>query len=310
MGVSSKPLAVIDLGSHSALLLIARVEGEQLKVLQEDFVITRLGQGLNESGKLSKERQGAALQVLQHFKQKAEAHNCQSVQVIATEALRRAHDADEFIRQIEQELQLPVSVLSPQQEATCSYLGAISVIENFKNKRFTVIDVGGGSTEITLGQGQEIVKHASLPVGASRLAEAMDFKVKLGSSDRMGLMQIVKIELEKIAFWNEIDSSRVLVGSGGTVTTLAAIHHGMERYDAQRVSQTVLDREQIWKLYYQINDLDLEERLKLPGLEAGREDVITYGTIIYLTIMELRQLPWIRVSARGVRFGYLIKKDW
>ena len=304
--VKNKPQAVIDLGSHSVLLLIARKEKEKLKPLFEDFAISRLGRGLERSAQLTEQRQTETLNILRRFKQKAQEFDCRQIDVIATEAMRRARNARQFKQRIEQELQLQVKILSPEQEAVYSYLGAISVIEEFENQSFTVIDVGGGSTEITLGRGGQILQHASVPVGAARLAESINFKVKLCSSDRMGLMQIVKDELEKLSFWNEITPSRVLVGSGGTITTLAAVFHQMKHYDAQIINRTVLDKEQIWQMYYRMNEMNLAERLKLAGLEAGREDVITYGMIIYLTIMELRQLPWIRVSAGGVRYGYLL----
>ncbi len=307
---SSKPVAVVDLGSHSALLLIARHHHGDWQPLYEAFRITRLGEGLQQNGLLSEKSQQRALRTLREFKAVCQQWSCKQVYVLGTEALRLAQNSEQFAELLSRELDWQLNILSPEQEAVCGYLGAISVFPNFKEQAFTVVDVGGGSTEITLGKGVHIEKNASLPIGAARLARGMDFKVTLCSSDRMGLMQLIKTELENLPFWNEIKDSRVLVGSGGTITTLTAVHHKMEHYDAQLINRTTLDREQLWQLYYRINDLTLEERLKLPGIERGREDVLIYGTIIYLTLMELRKLELIRVSARGLRYGYLYFKQW
>ncbi|NOX88407.1 MAG: Ppx/GppA family phosphatase [Calditrichaeota bacterium] len=304
-----KPSAVIDLGSHSALLLIAvSLPSGDLKLLHEDFRITRLGKGVKRDGLMKSENMDRAVSVLEKFKEAIDEFSCRRVYVTATAAMRTAKNSDEMIGKISEHFGWEVEILTPEQEATYSYLGAISAFKNFKNKEFIVVDSGGGSTEITMGNGTDIKARGSVPVGAARLAEEMGFKVTLCSSDRMGLMQIVKNELEKIPFWNQLDSTKVLVGSGGTITTLAAIHHGMEKYDPETINRTALDKDQIWKLYYRINELSLKERLKIKGLEKGREDVITYGTIVYLTIMELREIDLIRVSARGLRHGYLLSK--
>ncbi len=222
--------------------------------------------------------------------------------------MRQANNAQEFIKEVKKRLGLKVHILTAEQEAVFSYRGAISVVDNFEQKAFVVIDVGGGSTEITLGEGTNIHNRASMSIGAVTLAEQMRFKIQLGSSDRMGLMQVVKSELVKLAVWNEINDSLVVIGSGGTITTLAAIHHRLKNYDADVINHTLLERSQIWQMYYWLNDLDLNRRKAVPGLEPGREDVIIYGMLIYLTILELRQLLWIRVSARGLRFGYLLTK--
>ncbi|WP_456408994.1 Ppx/GppA phosphatase family protein [Caldithrix abyssi] len=303
---TDQPLAVADLGSHSALLLIARQKGGELEVLHEDFVITRLGQGVKQSGLLSEERQQLALQVLKDFKEQAARFGCSALEVIATEALRKARNAESFSQRARQTLNLSIKVLSAGEEARFAYLGAISVFDGFEKQKFTVIDVGGGSTETTLGRGRKIEAHASFPLGAARLAEEMNFKIRLTDEDYLRLQERVERELVNNPLRNEKDDSRVVVGSGGTITTLAAIVHRMRVYDAQRISKTTLELEQIKAWFRRINAMDLKERLRLPGLEAGREDVLPYGLLIYVTMMEAGQIKRLHVSARGLRFGFLL----
>ena len=134
--------AVIDLGSHSALLLIAQIENGRLLPLKERFRITRLGQEVNNLGYLPYENQQRALDVLEEYRHELQTAGCSKVTVLGTEALRRAQNARELVQKIEQRFGWEVRVLSPQEEATYAYLGAISAFENFGEKNFTVIDVG------------------------------------------------------------------------------------------------------------------------------------------------------------------------
>ncbi len=301
----SAPIAVIDLGSHSALLLIAHYDGQKLRVLQEEFVVTRLGQGIQQDGKLTEDRQQQALEVLRRFKKQALNAGCKTVALIGTEALRRATNRLAFSKRIKQQLGLTLKVLSPEEEARFAYLGAISAFKPVEHRAFTVIDVGGNSTEITSGHGQQVQKHVSLPIGAARLAEASQFKVRLTETDRQDLFEAIEIQLGQTAFGKQTQLTGVVVGTGGTITTVAAIKHKMQHYEAHKIDQTVLSRKEMENLFDLINGLTLEERKTLKGLEPGREDVLPYGMLIYLYLMKRWQISEIRVSSRGLRYGYL-----
>lgn len=304
---SNRPVAVIDLGSHSALLLIARWQNGTLTPLKELFKITRLGQGLGESGRLLAENMQRALGILKEFKKEIANFGCTRVFVVGTEALRRAENADAFLQQIKAQFGWEVDVVTPQEEASLSYLGAISVFDNYDQKNFTVIDVGGASTEMTLGKGIHIKETQSFPMGAVALAEAFQFKEKLNRPDlpkiRDFLDEIFDADLLKTLTVNAL-----LVGAGGTITTLAAVKAQMPAYDSQVIDKISLTLDELLLVFEKLNALNLSERRQLKGLEPGREDVIIYGTLIYIHILQRAEKWRIKVSSRGLRYGYLLKK--
>ncbi len=301
-----KRTAVIDLGSHSALLLIAEVErGGTLKILKEDFKVTRLGLGLGSEGRLLPQQQETALARLREFKHTIAGFGEVPVTVLATEALRRALNADAFLQSVQRELGWKVRVLTPQEEARYSYLGAISVYEDFKAKLFTVIDVGGGSTEIVRGRGEKIEMSRSFPVGAVGLAEQLHFRERIVSGDIPAIQEFLDARFNESELKKFTDEA-ILVGVGGTITTAAAIHERMTKYDPERINRTSLTLDELLLLFEDLNAKSPEERRAVVGLEAGREDVIIYGLIIYIHLLQRSGVWRIKVSARGLRHGFLL----
>lgn len=297
--------AVIDLGSHSALLLVVRTEKGQLVPLKERFRITRLGQEVNNLGYLPQENQQRALDVLEEYRHELQTMECREVTVLGTEALRRAQNADELVQKIKQRFGWEVRVLSAQEEATYAYLGAISAFENFREKNFTVIDVGGASTELTLGRGVQIKSDASFPIGAARLAEEFGFKEKLKRSDLPKIREFLDGIFDEKAL-QTLTTNALLVGTGGTITTLATVKMQAETYDPEKIRRISLTLDELLLLFEKMNALTLKERRQLKGLEAGREDVILYGTLIYIHILQRTEKWRIKVSPRGLRYGFLI----
>ncbi len=301
------PLAVIDLGSHSALLLIAQMENGHIIPLKEDFKITRLGQGLSKNDELQPQNRQRTLDVLIDFKKEIASFNCKKVFVIGTEALRRAKNTGTFLQQIKERLSWDTQVLTPLEEAAQSYLGAISAFNDFENKKFTVIDVGGASTEITKGDGVQIEKKRSFPVGAAVLAEKFNFKEKLNRPDIPKIRDMLD-GLFEIDALKALTAESILVGSGGTITTLAAVKAKLEAYDANVINKMYLTLDELLLLFEKLNAHLLSERRKIKGLESGREDVIIYGALIYIHILQQTEKWRIKVSSRGLRHGYLLSQ--
>ena len=300
------PVAVIDLGTHSALLLIAEKQaGNGFTVLKEDFKVTRLGAGIEKDEILLPQNQENTFKELREFKKEIEAFGCGQVTVLATEAMRRAANALTFLDALHKEFNWQVKVLTPEEEARFSFLGAISVYEDFTSKLFTVIDVGGGSTEITKGRGKEIERSRSFPVGVVRLAERFDYRERMVSFDIPTVQEILDAQFDA-AELKKLTEDTFLVGTGGTITTAAAIHHGMETYDPNVINNTSLTLDQLLMMFEDLNARSLEERRQVKGLEAGREDVIIYGLMIYIHLMQRAGVWRIRISAGGLRHGFLL----
>ncbi len=303
--MAGRTLAVIDLGTHSALLLIARCRKQgDPKIVEQAVCITRLGAELNKSGRISAESLRTTIAVLQEFTNRARRSKVSGIFLIGTEVFRVARNSPQVIGEIERQTGLKLRVLTPQEEAHFAYRGAVGQVAEDQIARL-VIDIGGGSTELILGRGGKIEHSHSLPIGAVKLAQKMNGQVTLCSSDRLGLMQYVKLLLQEVPFRDALSRPQETVVTGGTVTTLAAVKLGMTNYDWNRINRTFLTRSEIWDLFFRLNKLDLAGRRQVPGMEAGREDVILYGTIILLTLLESARIDAIRISDRGLRYGYL-----
>ncbi len=301
------PQAVIDLGSHSALLLIGALnKTEQIIPLFQEFAVTRLAEDLPATGYIGVAAIERMLAVLQRYAKLIERRGATRVQVVATEVLRRAKNSKEVAALIEARFGWPVHVLSAEEEARYAYRGSLTEPVQAKQK-ILIVDVGGGSTELITGQGRNITNVTSLPIGALNLAQRMHMQKQLCSSDRLGLMQYLKLAFAEIPFWANIAGQSELIGSGGTATTLAALQLKLKEYDYQRVNRSALSRRQIWRWFFKLNELSLTQRRQLAGMEAGREDVLMYGILIFLTLMELRGLDILHVRQGGVRLGWLVK---
>ena len=300
------PVAVIDLGTHSALLLIAELrENNRLDVLKEDFTITRLGAGIGKEDELLPENQENALTQLIAFQKEIEAFKVGQTVVLATEALRRASNANMFLQRIQDAFGCRVKVLSPQEEAQLTYLGAVSGFDDFAFKLFTVADVGGGSTEISVGRGKKIKNILSFPVGVVRLAEKLNYKEKIVSSDIAGIQEFLDAWFDEYGL-KKLMEGAILVGTGGTITTAAAIKQKMEAYDPETIDKTSLTLDELLLMFEDLNAKSLQERRAVPGLEVGREDVIIYGLIIYIHFLQRVGVWRIKVSSRSLRHGYLL----
>jgi len=297
--------AVIDLGSHSALLLVGALDsGDRLRPLVQEFAVTRLAEDLPLTGRIGAAAQERLCRVLQRYAGIIKEQGAVRVGVVATEAMRRAQNSTDIAALIQTRFGWPVHVLSAEEEARYAYRGALTEMAE-ADQKLLIVDVGGGSTELITGQGRNIADVASLPVGALNLAQKMRMQRHLCSSERLGLMQYLKLLFMEIPFWETLDAQSFLIGSGGTATALAALQLKLKTYDGQRVNSCALSRRQLWFWFFKLNDLSPEQRRLLAGMEAGREDVILYGTLIFLTLMELRRLEVLHIRQGGVRYGYL-----
>jgi exopolyphosphatase/guanosine-5'-triphosphate,3'-diphosphate pyrophosphatase len=226
------------------------------------------------------------------------------VSLVATEVLRAAGNSHDFIERIKHKLGWKIEVLSGEEEAKYSYIGASDSITE-PDKPVIVMDVGGGSSEIILGKGSQVQDFQSIPIGAVRLWEKIGKKVCLTRSDEKKISEIIGERFESITFREKISAENNLIGLGGTITTLVAIQEAMKAYQAGVVNGYCLTNEQIEQLFNKINALSLAERKKVPGLVAGREDILLYGILIFTTFMKFTRIKQVIVSDRGLRFGYL-----
>ena len=277
-------LAAVDLGSNSLRLVVARYNRGEMKVVHRELKETRLGQCLQPGGKLLPhvvERNLKALKELYDFLMQL---NVSLYCAFGTSAIREAEDGQLFLDRIEQEVGFPTLLLSSKEEA---FLGLLSTNLVFpgEGREVVVLDAGGRSTEISWQQGKNFC-FRSLPVGAVRLQEVIIKNDPPAKEDLTRLDKYLKLNLQPLPRFFCSPHERFLVGIGGTITTLAAIHLQLAEYIPSRVHGRTLTTEDLEKIIHFLHDKPLKEREKIPGLPPKRADVIIPGAIAFLRCME------------------------
>jgi len=304
--------AVIDVGTNSIKLLVADVSGRDVRPVHEESRQTRLGRGFYETHRLQPEAVACTAEAVWEFAQIARERNSDSIRVIATSAARDAKNPGDLTATIERVSNLKVEIISGEQEAEWVFQGVTTDTELAKAP-LLLLDVGGGSTEFILGQGENKHFARSFPLGTVRLMEKFphsdpptrgEFNA---CRDWIGdfLQNEVRPKLDP-ALRREARSSSgeiQLVGTGGTTSILARMEAKLDRYDRERIEATRLSLERIKSHRRRLWRLPLAKRKEIIGLPKLRADVILTGVVIYEMVMAEFGFQQLRVSTRGLRFA-------
>jgi Exopolyphosphatase len=218
-------------------------------------------------------------------------------------ALRNASNADDFINKVKEETGIIIEVLSGEEEAQLSYTGACSTAGDKESVKM-VIDIGGGSTEFICGKGDEIISVYSLNIGILKVTNEYFFEPYLKENDYIRCENNLKKTLQSL----NIPGFDILIGAGGSITNLASVKLGFEKFDAGKINGLILNKKDITDLISLFTSLSLEEREKLNGLQKGRASTITAGAAIALSAMQNLKSDSLIVSTKGLRHGLLIQK--
>ena len=309
---SAPILASIDLGSHTARMLIARwtEETSTLKPLLRRRTYVRLARDFEgpEARTIKEPALDRTIRCLQEFRRIAEAFDLSFIQVAATGVVREALNREEVIRRIRQETDLPVRVLSGEEEAGLTVLGISRAVELGDNP-FVAFDLGGGSTEFFLA-GRKSSRVLSVPLGAAVLTERYLVSDPPLEEEMGRAREWVKELLAQCAVGDFAREPFPLVGTGGTVTALAGMVYGVgaDEINPERMNGLVLEREPVEALFSRMRRMPLEERLKAPGLEPGRAEVILGGTLAVLEILKYFDAPETMVSLSDLLEGVLYER--
>jgi len=300
----SQPAAAIDLGTNTVRLLIGGVNAQgEIEQLLVERRITRLGGGFTAERGISREAYDRTVAALRGFAREMERHRVGRVRAVATSAVRDAVNGRVFCDDIRRESGITLEVIDGTTEGVLTLAGVRAGIDDRGGKLF-VFDVGGGSTEYTLAGDDEILFTESLPLGVVRLTE--------GKGSLPAMEEKIGRELDRLhghlagAGLEPLVSEAVLVGTAGTATTLAAISQGLTDYDYRRVNNYTVSLAEIWEIFARLLPLTPAERLTVPGLEQGREDLIIAGTLITMATMEKFGFGRLKVSDFGLLEGVLL----
>lgn len=312
--MSSNRRAVIDVGTNSVKLLVADVQGRDVRPVCEESKQTRLGQGFYVTHRLQPEPIANTAAAVTHFAARARETKADSIRVIATSAARDAQNRQELVSAIETASQLKVEIISGEKEAEWAFRGVTSDPQ-LAGKPILLLDIGGGSTEFILGHDDEIHFCESFPLGTVRLLEKIPHSEpprpeEFGECDywiRNFLETNVQPKLNgKIDWETRVYSAKAgvqLVGTGGTTSILARMEHKLDGFDRNRIDSTRLAVERVRWHVQRLWKLPLAERRQITGLPPNRADVILTGAVICEAVMEQFGFAELRVSTRGLRFA-------
>ena len=301
---SLKRVASIDIGTNTILLLIAEVDKGRIKPLFERETVVRLGERVHENGILLKEAMRRGLQTLSQYLERCRAMEVQEIFAVGTSALREAKNSEDFLKLVEEKLDLSIEVISGEEEAQLSFLAVAKDLQE-REKSIFVVDVGGGSTEFILGRGDQISRWISLPLGSVRFTEEFLHSDPVQQEESNRMEKKIRDLLVDIPYSRE---QLTMVAVGGTATTLASVEQGLEDFIAERIHHFVLEKEALKNQLLLYRTKTIEEREKIPGLPMARADVILAGAaILYLTMEEVK-CPSVLISCHGVRYGLIYKR--
>jgi len=298
-------VASIDIGTNTVLLLIAEVNSVTKKIipLHNEQRIPRIGKGLVPGNRINEERVALLYKVLSDYRNTINKFECEKVLVTATNAFRIAANKDELVNEIKKKFGLDIFVLTGEEEGRLAYLGAVSDYSGEKNT--LVIDIGGGSTELILGKGKNILYDKSYPIGVVSATEKF-----LVNNPPTG-QEIINFSNELTKTFNnlkeKINDPDMAIAIAGTPTTLACIKQGLKDYNEEAIEGSYLTDNELKSLIEELSQLSCEEiKNKYGDVVNGREDVLLAGTNILKHIMQLLNMEEVKVSTKGIRYGAIV----
>jgi len=294
--------AAVDIGSNSVRLKIARLVKHRLSKILEDREVTRLGESVFRSGFLSPEAIANTVKVLRRFHRAAQNAGADSVRVVATSALRDARNSQAFREWVRSATGWDVEIISGLEEARLIHLGLVS---NLRVATSTVlmVDLGGGSCELTISGEGHIRSTVSLPLGAVRLTHEFLHHDPPRKSELRQMRGFIAREIDRTTDRIKRARPKVVIATSGTAESLAAVCHGM--YKTRGTRATVVSRAQMRRIIKLLARLPLEERRQLSGVGPRRAEIIVAGAAAYSGLLDRCQLPGFRFSALGLRDGLL-----
>jgi exopolyphosphatase / guanosine-5'-triphosphate,3'-diphosphate pyrophosphatase len=310
--------AAIDLGTNNCRLLIARPQDQNFVVIDAFSRVVRLGEGLAQTGRLSQQAMDRAVGALKVCADKLRRRNVHLARSVATEACRRASNGAEFIERVGRETGIRLDIISAQEEARLAVLGCHILLENGIGPA-VIFDIGGGSTELVLIEPgapvPRIIDWQSVPWGVVSLTETVNAQFGTGeegdeASRLARYREMLRIVSDSFAeFAARIAPQQTpdlrLLGTSGTVTTLASLHLDLPQYDRKAVDGLIVPSESMRDIASRLSTMSPEERRTLPCIGQERADLVVAGCAILEAILDLWPADRLGVADRGIREGIL-----
>jgi exopolyphosphatase / guanosine-5'-triphosphate,3'-diphosphate pyrophosphatase len=294
--------AAVDIGSNSVRLKVARLQRGRLRSLHEDREVTRLGEGAFRSGFLTPESMAETVKVLRRFHRSTQQIVTDNVRVVATSALRDARNSQAFLEWVRSATGWRVEIISGVEEARLIHLGLVSH-SRVNGASALMIDLGGGSCELTVSRGGHIRDAVSLPLGAVRLTDEFLGHDPVRKGELKRLRGFVAREVGRIA--TRISSARIrnVIATSGTAAALAAAAAHLRRGDKHQ--RSLVTRSEMARIAKRLARLPVAERRKINGIGPRRAEIIVAGALVYHELLDRLHLKSFRYSPLGLRDGIL-----
>jgi exopolyphosphatase / guanosine-5'-triphosphate,3'-diphosphate pyrophosphatase len=303
--VTAARLAAVDVGTNSTRLLVADVEGG--RVVAEparEMIITRLGKGVDRTGRFDPAALRRTLDVLAGYGATCRRLGVQGRRVVATSATRDAGNRQEFLDGVRALLGVEAEVLSGEAEAATAYRGATHDLPG--DGRTLVVDIGGGSTELILGTTRNPEAMVSLDLGCVRLHERHLHTDPPTAAEVAALRADAAAQLARVTGTLDPASAERVVGVAGTITTVTAIGLGLDIYDPRRIHRSALSAAEIAAVAEKLAAMTVAERAAIPVMAKGREDVIAAGALLLDELVRTFGFQRVIASETDILDGVLL----
>jgi exopolyphosphatase / guanosine-5'-triphosphate,3'-diphosphate pyrophosphatase len=297
--------AVIDVGTNSVKLHVGeRRPGDEWRTVVDRAEVTRLGEGLGETGELQPEPLRRTADAIVGMVEESRSAGAAEIAAVGTAGMRLAKNSQDLIDTVRERSGVGIEVISGEEEARLAYVAATSELDLGDGTR-VVFDTGGGSSEFTLGRRTIVEERFSVDVGAARFTERFGLDSAVPEARVDEVLAAVEGELGRLSGWPH---PAALVGLGGALTNLAAVRHRLATYDADVVQGTVLDRAEVDRQIELYRTRTADERREIVGLQPKRAEVILAGACIVRAVLDKLHCDALTVSDRGLRHGLIVER--
>jgi exopolyphosphatase/guanosine-5'-triphosphate,3'-diphosphate pyrophosphatase len=305
VGFGSKRYGVIDVGTNSVKLHVGELGADgDWRPIDDRSEVTRLGEGLEETGALAAEPMARTVDAIASFVDEARKNGVQSIVAVATAGPRVASNRAEFVDEVRARCGFGLEVIGGEDEARLAFLAVKSGM-NLEGGTLVVFDTGGGSSQFTFGHGDVVDERFSVHVGAVRFAEQFGLDGVVSEDVVREARAEIGADLARL---DDRPAPDAFVGLGGAVTNLAAVKLELDPYDPEAIRGTVLDRAEIDRQIELYRTRTADERREIVGLQPKRAEVILAGACIVRTVMEKLGCESLTVSDLGLRHGVLVER--
>ncbi len=302
-------IGTIDIGTNSMRLLIAEYKNNKIENRKKYINTTRIGQGVDKDGYITKEAMDRNLNALKEFSDICKEQHCESVYCMGTSALRDSKNGQEFVKKAKEIANVDVNIICGDEESNLGFLGVLEGTEGDKKDNILVIDIGGGSTEFVLGNEEGINFCKSENVGALRMTEKFITTDPISVEDFNQMNYFIENTISSTLEILKNKKISKLVGIGGAITSVSAMNQQLEVYSMEKVHNSEVTKKDIEKILQNLKKMTLNDKKTIKGLQPKRADIITAGVTILNIIMEKLEFEKIMISEYDNLEGLICQKS-